>query len=251
MPRTKSLKERLLSRHYPTFHGAVAECLRSGETGDSALAEALLSVTKDRRVVIAAALGDIRGDAGTEALRNAIDGPGASRDLRCAGLLALAKRVGASASADFARHLASSDFVVKSYAMICLAGAGDDRAWDQALKRLNQIVDQPRRNANDPSDVAITIGYLARHTLAIGSSRSIALVRWVREHWERLTDTERRWLARHWPGCVPNGPEVASVVPPDAEAIRQAVRGPLFDAPAFDLDGPSTAGSPDDDDDDW
>ena len=240
MSHPKPLNERLLSRHYQTFIDALRECAQSGGAGDSALADALPAVTKDRRVMIAAALGDMKGDAGSEALRKAIDVPGASRDLRCAGLLALAKRCGSSASADFARHLASSDFVVKSYAMHCLAGAGDDRAWDQALRRLDQIVKQPRRNTNDPSDVAITIGYLARHVLATGSHRSMALITWIREHWDALTGDERRWLGTLWPGCGPNGGEVASVAPADAEAIRRSVRGPLFDAPAFDFDGPSS-----------
>jgi hypothetical protein len=236
MPDAKSLNERLLSRHYQTFRDAMREAMQSGDAGDAALGDALLAVTRDRGVTIAAALGDIRGDAGTEALRKAIDAPVASRDLRCAGLLALAKRCGALASADFARHLASSDSVVKRYAMRCLAGAGDDRAWDHALKRLNQIVGQPRRDSTDLSEVAITIGYLARHVLATGSFRSIALITWIRDHWEVLTGNERKWLGRHWPGCVPNGADAASVAPPDAEAIRLSVRGPLFDAPAFDLD---------------
>src|SRR5688500_11960650 len=113
MPRAKSLNERLLSAHFRTFNDALYEALRSGDAGDAALGDTLLAVTKDRRVSIAAALGDMKGDAGTAALRIAIDVPGASRDLRCAALLALAKRCGASASADFARHLASSDSVVK------------------------------------------------------------------------------------------------------------------------------------------
>ena len=236
MTPAKPLNERLLSRHYDTFFDAMRECALSGEAGDAALANALPHVTKDRRVAIAAALGDMHGEAGTDALRKAIDTPDASRDLRCAGVLALAKRCGASASADFARSLASADSAVKSYAMRCLAGAGDDRAWDQAFKRLKQVAKQPRRNADDLSDVAIVIGYLARHVLAAGSARSITLLAWVREHWNELTDHERRWLEKHWPGCSPNGGDSALVAPPDAEAIRRSVRGPLFDAPAYDFD---------------
>jgi hypothetical protein len=234
MTRSKPLHERLLSRHYETFDDAVGECLRSGEAGDAALAAALPNVTKDRRVMIAAALGDMRGDAGTEALRKAIEMSDASRDLRCAGVLALAKRCGASASADFARSLASSDSAVKSYAMHCLAGAGDDRAWDQALKRLKQLVGQPRRNSkHDLSEVTIAIAYLARHVLAAGSVRSMTLITWMREHWDAVTPEERQWLAQFWPASAPNAGDVASVAPPDGEAIRLAVRGPLFDAPAY------------------
>jgi hypothetical protein len=237
MARAKPLSERLLSKHYQTFYDALRECYHAGDTGDAALAEALPDVTKDRRVAIAAALGDMGShDAGDAALRAAIESPGASRDLRCAGVLALAKRCGASASADFARSLASSDFAVKHYAMHCLAGAGDDRAWDQALKRLEQIVGRPTNHGDDPSEVAITIAYLARHVLAAGSDRSMALVRFIREHWAGLTASERRWVETHWPACAPGGGDPASLAPPDAESIRRSVRGPLMDATAYDFD---------------
>ena len=242
MTRAKPLNERLLSKHYQTFSDAMRECVLSGDAGDAALADALPNVTKDRRVAIAAALGDMSGDAGTEALRKAIDSADASRDLRCASVLALAKRCGESASADFARSLASSDSAVKSYAMRCLAGAGDDRAWDQALKRLKQIIDQPRRNAKyDLSEVTIAIAYLARHVLAAGSVRSTTLLTRIRDHWNGLTGEERSWLHTHWPGCAPDGGDAASIAPPDAEAIRRSVRGPLFDAPAYDFDDPSSS----------
>jgi hypothetical protein len=236
MPVAKPLSERLLSRHYPTFIEAVRECILAADAGDSPLATALLSVTKDRQVLIAATLGDMSGDAGTEALRKAFDSPGASRDLRCASILALAKRCGASASADYVRAFASSDSVVKGYALRCLAGAGDDRAWDPVLKRLNHLVGQPRHRSYELTDVAIAIGYLARHVLAAGSSRSITLIGWIRANWGRLTKIEHEWLADHWPGCAPNGGDPTVVLPPNAELIRQAVRGPLFDAPASDLD---------------
>jgi hypothetical protein len=237
MARTKPLNERLLSKHYQTFEDALRECYHAGDAGDAALAEALPNVTKDRRVAIAAALGDMGSHAaGDDALRTAIASPDASRDLRCAGVLALAKRCGASASADFARSLGSSDSVVKDYAMHCLAGAGDDRAWDQALKRLKQIIGKPTNQRDDPSQVTTTIAYLARHVLAAGSDRSIALVRFVREHWAELTASERLWLETHWPACAPNGGDVASIAPPEAEAIRQSIRGPLLNATAYDFD---------------
>ena len=234
--RTRPLNERLLSKHYETFLSALRECALSGDAGDAALAGALADVTKDRRVAIAAALGDLSGDAGTEALRKAIEAADASRDLRCAGVLALAKRCGASASADFARSLTSSDSAVKRYAMRCLAGAGDDRAWDQAFKRLEQIVGRSAASSIDPSEATVAIAYLARHVLATGSARSITLITWIRAHWDVLTSGERRWLETHWPACAPNGGDALSVAPPDAEVIRQSVRGPLFDAPAHDFD---------------
>src|SRR4051794_19000843 len=60
------------------------------------------------KVVIAAHLGDLPGAAGDDALRRAIrtSGPG-SRDLRCASLLALAKRLGGEATPDLLAGLAA------------------------------------------------------------------------------------------------------------------------------------------------
>ena len=107
------------------------------------------------------------------------------------------------------------------------------------MKRLKQIVGQPRRNADEPSEVAIAIGYLARHVVATGSVRSVTLLTWIRERWDTLTGNERRWLEKHWPGVAPGSGDVASIAPPDAEAIRHSVRGPLFDAPAYDVDASS------------
>lgn len=75
----------------------------------------------------AAHLGDFAGPHGDAALRRAIGltGPG-SRDVRCAALLALAKRVGPLATPHLVEGLRASDAVVKDYAVIGLAGVGAD-----------------------------------------------------------------------------------------------------------------------------
>ena len=72
-------------------------------------------------------------------------GPG-SRDLRCASLLALAKRIGTQATPDLLVGLTVSDAAVKDYAVIGLAGAGaDDQAWKQVLGYLRSVLRRKRR----------------------------------------------------------------------------------------------------------
>jgi hypothetical protein len=65
-------------------------------------------------VMIAAQLGDLHGDAGTAALLRAVhvSGPN-TRDLRCAALLALAKRCGEEATLWLRDALADRDGAVK------------------------------------------------------------------------------------------------------------------------------------------
>src|ERR1051326_2552379 len=96
---------------------AVRDAVADGAEGDTALAAVLESLPKDRQVVVAAALGDVRGVEGPGALRRALERPDASRDLRCAALIALAKRCGVAASADLFSALDDRDGAVKEYAI--------------------------------------------------------------------------------------------------------------------------------------
>ena len=74
--------------------------------------------------VIAAHLGDLAGAPGDAALLRAtrVSGP-RSRDVRCASLLALAKRMGALATPVLVDGLTVPDAAVKDYAVIGLAGS--------------------------------------------------------------------------------------------------------------------------------
>lgn len=173
---------------------------------------------------IAAHLGDFTGSAGDAALRRAIavTGPG-SRDLRCASLLALAKRCGAQATPDLLSGLASGDAFVKDYAVIGLAGAGDDRAWEQVLDYLRSVLRRKRR-ASGKSEVSIAVAYLAQYVA--DSHRRALLVGFIRKHWAAINEDD--WFARHWPDARPDGPVVAAVPAPDHDAIRAWARDPLF-----------------------
>ena len=174
------------------------------------------------KVVIAAHLGDLTGAAGDDALRRAIrvTGPG-SRDLRCASLLALAKRLGTQAAPDLLVGLTASDAVVKDYAVIGLAGAGaDDRAWKQVLEYLSSVL----RRRNRGSEAAFALAYLGQHVSA--PSRRSDLVAFIRRHWNALDEAE--WFARLWPDANPVGPDLEAVSKPASAALQAWAREPLF-----------------------
>lgn len=173
--------------------------------------------------VIAAHLGDLAGAQGDAALRRAtrVSGPG-SRDVRCASLLALAKRMGALATPDLVDGLTMPDAAVKDYAVIGLAGAGDDQAFEQVLGHLRAVL---RRRRKGPSQVvAYALAYLARHVS--DRTRRSELVAFVREHWDAIDQAE--WFARLWPEAAPGGADPDAVQAPTDAAIQEWVRSGLF-----------------------
>ena len=173
--------------------------------------------------VIAAHLGDLAGAQGDAALRRAIrvSGPG-SRDVRCASLLALAKRMGALATPDLVDGLTMPDAAVKDYAVIGLAGAGDDQAFEQVLGHLRAVL---RRRRKGPSQVvAYALAYLARHVS--DRTRRSELVAFVRKHWDAIDQAE--WFAELWPEAAPGGPDPDAVQAPTDAAIQEWVRSGLF-----------------------
>ncbi len=178
------------------------------------------------KVVIAAHLGDLTGASGDDALRRAIrvSGPG-SRDLRCASLLALAKRLGSQATPDLLVGLAVSDAAVKDYSVIGLAGAGadDDNAWKQVLGYLRSVLRRKGRT-HGQSEVAMALAYLAQH--ASDPSRRSELVAFIRRHWDALDEAE--WFARLWSDASPDGPDLDAVPRPDGASIQAWARDPLF-----------------------
>ncbi|GAA3381935.1 HEAT repeat domain-containing protein [Cryptosporangium minutisporangium] len=136
----KPLAERLCSRRSDVFEAALEEAALRASDGDGLLAGAFGSASsRYQRVGIAAALGETAGPAGLEALREALTARGTgSVDLRCAALIALARRVGEAASEDFATCAADKNVAVRQYAVFCLAACGDDRAWGLVLKFVRQ-----------------------------------------------------------------------------------------------------------------
>ena len=175
--------------------------------------------------VIAAHLGDLAGAPGDAALRRAtrVSGP-RSRDVRCASLLALAKRMGALATPVLVDGLTVPDAAVKDYAVIGLAGAGDDQAFEQVLGHLRAVLRRKRKGPSQVQVVAYALAYLARHVS--DRTRRSELVAFVREHWDAIDQAE--WFAELWPEAAPGGPDPDAVQAPTEAAIHEWVRSGLF-----------------------
>lgn len=222
-------------------HGATLAAARSRRSADRARAvhEAVVDPHADEllaemldesgdlvyaKPLIAAHLGDLAGPQGDAALRRAIrvSGPG-TRDVRCASLLALAKRTGALATPDLVEGLAVPDATVKYYAIIGLAGAGDDQAWDQALGYLRSVLRRARRD-HGRSQAAYALAYLARHVADGPRRRELAV--FVRKHWDAID--EGAWFEALWPEAAPSGPALDAVPAPSGEAIQAWARESLF-----------------------
>ncbi|MCX4580750.1 hypothetical protein OHB41_48095 [Streptomyces sp. NBC_01571] len=230
-----SLGERLRHRKAEVFEDGLREAVMEGPVGEAELVSALADVPRSRHVSVVAVLGDAQGVEGPQVLRRILAADGMSRDTRCAAVLALAKRCGPQASADLVQALSSTDATVKNYAMVGLAGAGDDQGWEQAFVRLKQILRRPGpppglnpRYLSVQSPVAAAVCYLAGHLDGAGGERSVRLVGELRDHWDRLGAAEQEWLTDMWPGCVLEGPPAGEVLPPDSGRLQAWIRVPLF-----------------------
>jgi hypothetical protein len=222
----RTLAENLGARAWGPFEIALKQAVRAAD-GDQLLAAALRKAQgRDRRVVLVAALGDTRGPAGDAALDEVLNGRERSQDLRCAALLAVAKRGGPAVTDAMVAAVQDRDHVVKDYAMIGLAGAGDpDRveAWDAVFGRVAQLARRSARSV--PSELLIAAAFLGQST---DRSRQLAAAKKLRSVWELLTSDEQAWFQEYWP-------EVAggSASPPEADRLLAWAREPLFDAPAL------------------
>ncbi|MGQ0467419.1 MAG: hypothetical protein ACT4QG_19145 [Sporichthyaceae bacterium] len=232
----------LTARSNERFRAAVDAAVRSGEQGDAELATILPTLTRDRQVYVAAALGDCRGAAGDAALRAVLAANAGSEDLRCAAVLGLAKRLGVESSADLLTAFGSRSSGVKQYAICGLAGAGDDRAWDQVEAYLRASLKRTRKGRGMPDERLVALSYLAQHLDGVGGNRTHRLAGLVRGNWAKLDPEaspedrpfllpeERNWFERYWPNVRPDGPPAEHVPPPDPAPLRAWARYPLFES---------------------
>ena len=202
-------------------------------TLDDVLAAELSAARGFRRVEIAVALGYSEGETGPTHLRVLLreTGPGTS-DLRCAALLALAKRCREEAHDDYVRAYQSTDAGTRDYAMLALSAYGRDGLWEEVADRLVTTVRRRHRRGTTPSEVIVMIVYLARHSAA-HLERLPTLVAGLRQHWEALDadggDEAKQWLATYWPDVAPDGPPPDEVSAPDGGAMQAWIRrSPLF-----------------------
>jgi hypothetical protein len=173
-------------------------------------------------------LGDAQGDQGPAALRGLLAVPQHSVDLRCAALLALAKREGVAASDVLAAHLTHVPAGVRDYAIISLAAVGDDRAWPKVHTILRRDLDRPPPTSQPRQlipglkqfKLLTRVAYLVRHLAAAPTDRIPPLVATLRSRFDRLYAVEQDWLSTHWPGIDPAGPAPTRIDPPDPQPFR-------------------------------
>jgi hypothetical protein len=160
----ETLEERLSS--WSVRNGGykvVQEIALSGPRGTELLAEEMrLRPLWVERLYLAAALGYGSGDAGVQELRSAAKETGPhTMDLRCASLLALAKRVGADSTQDFALALSDRTGAVRDYAMMCLAAVGNGSAYEVVFL---QFRSQRKKRTKQPLRLMDAVVYLLRTT---------------------------------------------------------------------------------------
>ncbi|MBQ0905453.1 hypothetical protein [Micromonospora sp. U21] len=214
-----------------SFEAAVKSAVVEGPPGEARLVGMLGSLRGADMVTVVAALGDAQGDEGVAALRNLLAVPQRSVDLRCAALLALAKRAGAAASDVLSVHLTGNPEAVEDYAVIGLAGVGDDRAWSEVHTKLRRQLDRPPPAVQPRQitpglkqfQVLLTIAYLARHLSGPTSERIPRLVTTLRSRFDRLYQVEQDWLSEHWPGITPDGPHPDRLALPDPTPFQTLV----------------------------
>jgi hypothetical protein len=196
------LRARLRSRKRSERDDALKDAVALGKQAEALLADSVADADWLATLKTAAALGDMRGPGpGDEVLRRLVNRTGPhTRDIRCAAVLALAKRLGPGATADFAAALQIPDGAVKEYALLCLAAVGDGRTWDDVFgwlrKRLRRA-ESTRYGQHSPTVAAVD--YLLRHGGEPAHDRAERLAKVLRENQSRLSERDVQWLSTAWP----------------------------------------------------
>lgn len=194
----------LKSRRWDSFKNALGEAVRLGSAEwDEALTRALNdpNTSRDRRIMIAAALGQMPSrESSNGALRAKLRAADSPRDLRHATMWALARRLGAHATPDLLHALRQRDALVKWTAVICLAAVGNREAFDDVLEWLRRSLKKGHAGGvgdNVPPPRVAAIAYVARFADPSQQAELSSLARCT--PW---TSTELEWLQPYWPTVV-------------------------------------------------
>jgi hypothetical protein len=148
-------------------------------------------------------------------------------DLRCAALLALAKREGCDATEDFAEALADKTGAVRRYSMMCLAAVGNGSARQAAFSQLRSWLKKPAKSQRGEMDAVV---YLLR-TNAL--DQIIELRDLLNRSQPRMDSGLKDTLAQLWPEALSSS---QPVMQDDVGRIRTPVwswflegSGHLFD----------------------
>lgn len=227
------LRARLRSRRWSERDDALEEAVALGKQAEALLAGSVADADWQATLQTAAALGDMRGPGpGDEVLRRLVNRTGPhTRDIRCAAVLALAKRLGPGATADSVAALQIPDGTVKRYALLCLAAVGDGRAWDDVFGWLRNRLRRPgstRYGGHSPTVAAVD--YLLRHGGARAHDRAERLAKVLRENLSRLSERDLQWLSAAWPAL--QGDDGIPALP-SPDCLIDWSRDPLFAARAI------------------
>ena len=202
---------------------AVLEAAKARSDAEESLTVFLRDPARDglEKILIVAALGEIEGPIGSAALREEFTEALAKlatarpsqrsqlRDLACAAVYALQERDGHAATDVFVTAAFHASRDISGYGMDALEQAGDDRAWDEVLSALGQLLSRKVTAGTLRGNQALTaIEYLARHAEP-GSDRAVRLVTLVRDRWRALG--VQYSVERRWPDMGPDGPEPKNV----------------------------------------
>jgi hypothetical protein len=205
---------------------AALRTAKARSDADQALLAMLADPVRDWRekIGIVAALGDVQGPVGSAVIRHAFADatgmlatarPGQRSwltDLACAAVYALCKRDGAAATDIFVAAAFHPSRDISGYGIHALVSAGDDRAWDDVMTTLGEILRTKVSAGTQRSAQALAaIEYLARHA-GPGTDRAIRLVTLVRDRWRNIGD--RAQAEECWPGIGSGGP------PPDTVSLK-------------------------------
>lgn len=213
---------KLLERHERL--DALLTSVKLASDADQRLAAMLADPASDwyGQIKIVAALGEVRpGPAGSEALRRVFATAtasltGASKsikpwycDLICASVAGLARRDGPAATDVSLAAARSANAIIRDFGMTALAVSGDDRAWDEMLTRLRELLQRTISvRGMRWRETCRAIEYLARHAQQ-GSDRPDRLVGLLRERWRHLPHPGL--IDQWWPGISPGGPPPRSI----------------------------------------
>lgn len=224
MDEPSDLDERLQSPDPSALLAAVQDAIALGPQGELSILRRLTESSAIMRPLLVAALGDTAGDQGADFLRSALAREGEDQDVRCAAIVALAKRVGADASPDLLAVMRTGDQAVKFFAIASLAAAGNGSGWDDVFQFLAATMERPPTTTAIPSPVAVSIAYLGQF---LSPERTMALADLLRGSVSKLSPKERQWLLEYWPQAFDQvtGHDLEG---PDALALRRWARATIL-----------------------
>lgn len=215
----------LRARSLDKFYIALQAALRLGDVADEVVAEAAATRTGTPKLLATAALGDLHGIGGSGVLRVLVAnrGPG-TQDLRCAAILALAKRDQADATDVLVESVGDSDPEIRFYALLCLAAVGDDRGWGNVFRQCDQTLARSRRKekSSEYPFLALAVTYLLCSSPP-DRSRLFSVASLIRRHSGNLLPSESRWLRECMPEVLTDR-DFESLNFPDCRAMRERYR---------------------------